>query len=109
MSKTDIPTAPATPGSVTVPLKTPLVRGEQRIETITLREPRAGELRGIALYDLLRLDVAELHTLLPRITTPTLTTADVGNLALPDLMEIAGKVAGFFAPQEPAPSPSHAP
>ncbi|MDO4708526.1 MAG: phage tail assembly protein [Pseudomonadota bacterium] len=106
MSKTTIPTAPAAPGSASIALKTPLQRGEQTITEITLREPRAGELRGIALYDLLRLDVAELTTLLPRITTPTLTAADVGNLTLPDLMDIAGKVAGFFAPQAEAPSPS---
>lgn len=52
MSKTtDIP---AQTGSfitkpTTVDLDTPIARGDQVIATITLRRPKAGELRGISL------------------------------------------------------------
>lgn len=98
MSKTtDIPAdATALPRTATITLETPIVRGEQRIESLTLRKPTAGELRGLALNDLLRSDVASLQTLLPRISTPTLTAADAAALDLPDLAAIAGEVLGFF-------------
>ncbi|UOF16453.1 phage tail assembly protein [Lysobacter capsici] len=82
-----------------ITLETPIVRGEQRIERITLRKPAAGELRGIALAELLKLDVAALHVVLPRITNPTLTAHDVGQLDLPDLMTIGSEVVGFFLPK----------
>ena len=39
----------------------------------------AGTLRGIKLGDLLQMDVGALTTLLPRITEPTLTAADVSS------------------------------
>lgn len=95
--KTDIPAdATAQPRTATLTLETPIVRGEQRIESITLRKPAAGELRGLALADLLRSDVSALQTLLPRISTPTLTAADAAALDLPDLAAIAGEVLGFF-------------
>ena len=92
---TAAPASPqATPGVIT--LETPIVRGEQRIDAITLRKPAAGELRGLALADLLRFDVSALQTLLPRISMPTLTAADAAALDLPDLAAIAGEVLGFF-------------
>ncbi|MDO5609471.1 MAG: phage tail assembly protein [Pseudomonadota bacterium] len=106
MSKQTIPTAPAAPKTALIALAEPITRGEQTIRDITLRQPRSGELRGVALFDLLRMNVDEISTLLPRITTPTLTSADVANLSLPDLVEIAGKIAGFFAPAETAASVS---
>ncbi len=39
-----------------------------------------------------------LIKLLPRITYPALTEADVTGLELPDLLEFAGKVIGFLSP-----------
>lgn len=88
------PAMPAKPGTIT--LETPLTRGERTITSIALRKPAAGELRGVSLADLLRLDVAALITLLPRITTPTLTAQDVGQLDLADLAAIGGEVVSFF-------------
>lgn len=98
MSKNETPvgTDLAKPAPHTVDLDTPIVRGEQTISRVTLRKPAAGELRGIALADLLRLEVGSLHTLLPRITTPTLTTQDVAKLDPCDLVAIGGEVVGFF-------------
>ncbi|RPE74633.1 phage tail assembly protein [Vulcaniibacterium tengchongense] len=99
MSKTDpaIEAAkPQQPVTATVTLETPLVRGDQKIERITLRKPTAGELRGVAIADLIRSDVAALHVVLPRITSPTLTSHDVGQLDLPDLAALASEVVGFF-------------
>lgn len=96
MSKSDNAAAVAAPRSTTITLDTPIVRGEQTITEVQLRKPQAGELRGIALADLMRLDVAALQTVLPRITTPTLTQHDVNQLDLADLASIGGEVIGFF-------------
>ena len=79
-----------------ITLETPVTRGEQSITTVALRKPAAGELRGIALADLLRLDVAALIAVLPRITTPTLTAQDVQQLDLVDLTALGTEVLGFF-------------
>jgi len=80
-----------------IPLDEPIQRGEQTIDALTLRKPTAGELRGIALVELAQLDVSALHKVLPRITTPTLTEADVSRLALSDLLALGTEIAGFFA------------
>ncbi|QKV52640.1 phage tail assembly protein [Comamonas antarctica] len=80
----------------TVKLDQPLKRGEQNIESVTLRKPRSGELRGIKLTELLNLDVVALQLLMPRITTPTLTAQDVAALDPADLTELGVRVASFF-------------
>ena len=90
----NVPAAPAAPGTVT--LETPIVRGDQTITSVSVRKPAAGELRGVALADLLRLDVAALITVLPRVTTPTLTAQDVSALDLVDLAALGTEVLGFF-------------
>lgn len=83
----------------TIALDYPIQRGEQTINTITLRKPNAGELRGIKLVDLLQMDVGAVATLLPRITEPTLTAADVNKLDPADLVAIGTATAGFFLPK----------
>jgi len=79
-----------------ITLETPINRGEHTITEVALRKPASGELRGIALADLLRLDVAALITVLPRITNPTLTAQDVQQLDLVDLTALGTEVLGFF-------------
>lgn len=80
----------------TVTLDEPIIRGNQKIATITLRKPKAGALRGVTLVDLGNLDVVALQRVLPRISTPTLTEQDVANMELCDLLELGSKVAGFL-------------
>ncbi|WP_282244893.1 phage tail assembly protein [Stenotrophomonas sp. PS02300] len=77
-------------------LETPIRRGDQVISSLTLRKPDAGTLRGIKLADLLQMDVGALTTLLPRISTPTLTAADAAKLDPVDLVAIATEVGNFF-------------
>ncbi|WP_068634895.1 phage tail assembly protein [Thauera butanivorans] len=85
-----------TPKTETVQLDTPIQRGEQNITEVALRKPNAGELRGVALTALLAMDVESLVTVVPRISTPTLTTADVRGMDPADLVQIGGAVAGFL-------------
>lgn len=87
---------PQTPTFASITLDSPISRGDQTIEKLTLRKPSTGELRGIALADLLRLDVGALHVVLPRITSPTLTPQDVSQIDLSDLAAIGGEIVGFF-------------
>ena len=82
---------------VTVILDEPLQRGESVITEIQLRKPKAGELRGVSLVDVANLDVMALQKVLPRITQPILTTQDVNNLDLADLMALGAEVAYFLA------------
>lgn len=89
-------TATAATG-IPVKLVEPIKRASgQTIETLTLRKPRAGELRGLKVGDLIGGDIAALLALLPRITEPTLIAEEAANLAAEDVAEIAGAVIGFF-------------
>ena len=64
--------------------------------TVHLREPSAGELRGIKLLDVLQLDTAAHAPLVERISD--LTAAEFAYLKIQDAMSIMTAVVGFFAP-----------
>ncbi|MCC4613274.1 phage tail assembly protein [Xanthomonas perforans] len=85
--------------SPAIPLDQPIVRGEQTITEIKVRKPGAGELRGLKLADLLQMDVTALATLLPRISSPTLTTADVNAMDPADLVAVGQETVVFFLPK----------
>ncbi|KVR77309.1 phage tail assembly protein [Burkholderia ubonensis] len=99
VTETDQPDSPAQEDPNTLTLDTPLVRGSQTIEQVTLRKPKSGELRGVSLSDLVSLDVTALSKVLPRISTPTLTEADVANIDPADLIQLGGIFAGFLMPK----------
>lgn len=82
--------------SASVQLESPIVRGEQTINELKVRKPGAGELRGLKLTDLLQMDVAALATILPRVTSPTLTSADVSGMDPVDLLALGQEVVSFF-------------
>jgi hypothetical protein len=90
-------TEPNKTTNITVQLDEPIQRGDTTITEIQLRKPKAGELRGVSLVDVANLDVIALQKVLPRITTPTLTTTEVNNLELADLMQLGAEVAYFLA------------
>lgn len=96
MSKPETTETATARGPHTVDLDEPLKRGEQIISQITLRKPRSGELRGVSLMDVAQLDVVALQKVLPRITCPILTEADVANLDPADLLALGAELAGFF-------------
>lgn len=84
------------PNAVT--LDTPLMRGEQKIEQVTLTKPNAGTLRGVSLASLANSDVDALIKVLPRMTYPVLAEHEVARLDVSDLISLAGKVVGFLSP-----------
>lgn len=87
------------PQTTAIDLDVPIVRGDTTIERIELRRPKAGELRGVKLADVLQMDVAALTTIIPRISQPTLTEAEVANLDPADFTQMGGAIAGFLLPR----------
>jgi hypothetical protein len=83
----------------TITLDTPLTRGEQTIDVVSIRRPAAGELRGVKLVDLLQMDVTALTVVLPRVTTPALTAQDVARLDPADLVQLGSVVSDFLLPK----------
>lgn len=98
-ASTSAPAAPALPPH-TVTLDVPIQSGSQTVTHVTLRRPLSGELRGIALANLLQLDVASLQALLPRITTPMLTRAQIEQLDPADLVQLGSEAIGFLLPKK---------
>ena len=87
----------AQPG--TVVLDTPIKRGSHTVTHVTVRKPRAGELRGVSLVSLLQMDVAALQAVLPRVTTPVLTRPDIDQLDPCDLVQLGTEVSNFLLPK----------
>lgn len=93
-SVTEVEASPLVQDENLVELDTPIKRGSTLIDSITLRKPSSGELRGIHLAELLNMDVASLIKLLPRICT--LTAPEAAQLDPADLVAIGVKVTGFL-------------
>lgn len=98
MADAEIPTATTQPQSVTITLSSPITRGDAEISQVTIRKPKAGELRNLKVEELFNTDVNTLFVVLPRITMPTLMENDIAGLETEDLLEFAGAVKGFFMP-----------
>jgi hypothetical protein len=82
-----------------VELEDPIKRGEEEIASIRIRKPGGGELRGLNLHDLLKLDVDTVHELLPRITMPPITKAEAVAMGPADLVSVSAEIADFFVPK----------
>ncbi len=86
----------------TVTLDQAIQRGDTTITEIQLRKPKAGEMRGLNMTDVVQMDVNALTKLLPRITTPILTEAEIGNMDPADLMQLGSEVSIFLVPKKMA-------
>ncbi|MEI2454584.1 phage tail assembly protein [Lysobacter firmicutimachus] len=85
---------PVTTTAVT--LEKPIKRGESEIASVTVRRPVSGELRGLSMLDLMRLEMDAVQKVLPRITMPTLTAFEVSQLDPADTAQFAMAIADFF-------------
>jgi hypothetical protein len=92
--------------STTVTLGTPIPYGDKTLAEITLRRPKAGDLRGIKLARLEEVDIDTITTLVPRIAITPVSPAQLAELDPADLVELAAAVVGFFAPATAPASPS---
>lgn len=92
--------------STSVTLGTPIPYGQDKtLAEITLRRPKAGDLRGIKLARLEEVDIDTITTLVPRIAITPVSPAQLAELDPADLVELAAAVVGFFAPA-PATAPA---
>lgn len=96
-----------------IPLEKPISRGEGdkaiKITSLNLRKPESGELRGIVLSDLLRMEATSVMTVLPRISDPVLTPQEVAKLDPADLFACAAEIANFLLPSSTMPPNAPAP
>lgn len=96
MTKATVTQAHAATATDPIVLDEPIKRGEQTISEITLRKPKSGELRGVSLADVLQMQTDALITLIPRLSTPSLTAAEVRQMDPADLVQCGGEIAGFL-------------
>jgi hypothetical protein len=81
-----------------VTLSKPIKRGEKEITQVSLREPTAGELRGLDNFDIMRMNVTAHRSLIPRISE--LTANEFDQLPPKDLIAIQSEVVSFFTGTE---------
>jgi len=82
---------------MTVTLTKPVERtGTDPITEVSLRKPSVGELRGVKLNELVRMDVSTMLVVLPRVTQPPLLTAEVAAMDPADFLELSLQLLGFF-------------
>lgn len=79
-----------------VKLSKPVKIDGQEVQEIVVREPKAGEMRGLKVTGILQMEVDELLKLLPRITMPPLSGPQVADLSPADFTMLGTKALGFF-------------
>jgi|JI10StandDraft_1071094.scaffolds.fasta_scaffold27012_1 hypothetical protein len=84
----------------TVELDQPIRRGESELKSIQIRKPKAGELRGVSLSDLFDMKADAVLTMIPRVSSPTLTATEVNQLEASDFAKFAVRLVASLLPQE---------
>ena len=90
---------PSQPKAATVAkitLLEPIERESGPVKELTLRKPRAGEMRGLSIKDLMNAETSAVITLTPRICDPFITDHEASMLSAEDFAEVAGTIVGFF-------------
>jgi len=82
-----------------VPLSSPIKVGSEEIKAVTLRKPKAGDMRGLKMAEILQMDVDAMITLLPRISTPILDPHVVEDLDADNFGPLAQKAMSFLLPK----------
>ena len=80
----------------TVVLDTPILRGKGEIKEVVLRKPQSGALRGTRLQAIMDMDVSAMMTIIPRISSPTLTPQEMAELDPADLTAMSVEVVTFL-------------
>jgi hypothetical protein len=86
---------PASPATVTIAFGQPIVRDGGPVESVIVRKPKGGDLRGAKLTELMAADVDAVARVIPRITTPAILPHEFYALEADDLAEVVGTVVGF--------------
>lgn len=88
------------PNQETVQLEQPIQFGGDTITEITIRKPNVKALSGVSLQAIYQHDVNALIKVLPRVTTPPLTSQQVMDLDPVDFAELGGHLVTFLYPKD---------
>lgn len=91
-----VETPTPSPSATVLTLQHPIQREGGAITQLTLRKPKAGELRSLNIQSLMVGDVSAVMTLLPRISSPIITAHEAAQLEAEDIAEAAGSIMLFF-------------
>lgn len=89
---------------MSVTLTNPIKRSNQEITTVTITDTikQAGSLRGLRLVDVLNFDFDSVSTLLTRVTSPALTTAEISMLDTGDFVALSEEITPFLTKAAPS-------
>ncbi len=89
---------------MSVTLSQPIKRGDQEIKSVAITDTikQAGSLRGLRLVDVLNFDYDAVSTLLTRVTTPQLTSADISSMATGDFTALCEEITPFLTKAAPS-------
>ncbi|MDF1687308.1 MAG: phage tail assembly protein [Parvibaculaceae bacterium] len=94
--------APQSPKTDTAQIKTvtlnePIFMGVDQITSLTIRRPKAGEMRGLNMVSIAQMDVDSFFELLPRISSPILPSEVIQeHMDIADLVACMKAVSEFF-------------
>lgn len=81
----------------TVSLGEPIKMGNEQVTSLTIRRPKAGEMRGLNMVSVAQMDVDTFFELLPRISSPILPSEVIQeHMDIADLVACMKVVAEFF-------------
>lgn len=79
----------------------PIEIGSQIVTSLHVREPTIFDLRDLRLTDVLQMEMNAMCTLLPRVTKPEISSAQLSQLAPYDFVSLCARVVLFFASETP--------
>ncbi|EJD6401182.1 phage tail assembly protein [Providencia rettgeri] len=92
-------TEPVEKNQITITLDEPITRGTTTVTEIVVRKPNSGALRGVRLAALMEMDVDSAILVLPRVTAPALTKAELLMMAPADMVNLTKELVLFLLPK----------
>lgn len=80
----------------TVTLDTPIERGDQKIETVNIRQPTAGDFRGTSMTAVFQMEPVAVATVLARVSDPVVHKDDFLKMNASDAAALGGEVVNFL-------------
>ncbi|MEQ5315780.1 phage tail assembly protein [Providencia vermicola] len=92
-------TEPVEKNQITITLDEPITRGATTVTEIVVRKPNSGALRGVRLAALMEMDVDSAILVLPRVTAPALTKAELLMMSPADMVNLTKELVLFLLPK----------
>ncbi|WP_272653956.1 phage tail assembly protein [Providencia sp. PROV091] len=92
-------TEPVEKNQITITLDEPITRGTTTVTEIIVRKPNSGALRGVRLAALMEMDVDSAILVLPRVTAPALTKAELLMMSPADMVNLTKELVLFLLPK----------